>query len=200
MRAVYVDAGNDPDYAKLARHGITMPYLALTDPRVTQQYLAHVLTHDGITGVGVYAASTWWPQLPGKDFAGQVANLVKPLRLSNTVPRVQLDDENHDPSRIVDELNAWRQLMPQQATSWTLEPFQGGWFTKTLVGAIVGNRIRVAPQLYWGDFHDPPPAADRVVLELAEEAVPPTSITCVYDAAHLPDRWNGWAFEMGRLP
>lgn len=199
MKAVWVDAGNDPDYAKLARHGITMPYFALTDPRVTTQYLAHVLSHDGITGVGVYACWNWWPNQDGPTFAGTVAALVSSVRLSDTVPRVQLDDETHDSARIVAMLNKWRTLLPSQATSWTLEPFQAGWWTKTLVGAVLGNRIRVAPQLYWGDFHGPPPAADRVVLELAEEGVPPSLITCVYDAANLPDRWSGWAFEMGRL-
>ena len=38
-KAVWVDAGNDPDYAKLQANGITVPYFDLRDPRVTAAYL-----------------------------------------------------------------------------------------------------------------------------------------------------------------
>src|SRR3972149_6048097 len=111
MRALWVDAGNDPDYVKAKEHGITALYFALDDPRVRASYLTSV-QHKGFA-VGVYVASSWLAfQGDGTTFAEKVSEMVKIVTGSPTTPatfpKVQLDMEQHDSEFIVDCLERWR--------------------------------------------------------------------------------------------
>jgi len=198
VRALWVDAGNDPDWTKVLDNDIDTLYFALNDPRVTKQYLSQIAA-DGY-GVGVYAVTNWpgFNQPSGTEFANAVANKVAPIRVTNTFPRVQLDAEQHDPNFISYMVKQWRLRMPYQATSWTLESMQGGWMTPAMVQNVLSSRLRVVPQYYRGDMS--PIAADVALKDLIRKGFPESIVTGFYDAANLPQEWDGFAFTQGRLP
>jgi hypothetical protein len=207
MRALWIDSGNDPDWAKCQAYAITHPFFDMFDPRVTHDYLADVVGRG--YGVGVYMA--WnWPQFAnqsGKQVAETVHERVREIAGANPrkdFPKVQFDIEAHDPPYILACLKRWRELRRYQDTSWTMEYHQGGWMSRPFVDAIVGLRIRVVPQAYGGtdgrmDYGVCPLAAAR---DLTRRGFPDAQVSPFYDAALLRSYidWNGWAFTMGRLP
>lgn len=198
MRAVWVDEGNDADYAKLRRYGITSPYYAVRDPRVTLSYLRAV-REQGFTP-GVYVAPEWYPPSSGPAFAERLHALLESRypRTAPTFPKVCVDIETHDVGYIVTFLARWRELRPTRVTDWTLEPFQGGLFAPADVQAILAASVTVVPQLYFGDMTLV--AGDRVAYDLIAYGFPYQSLLGFYDAAHLPAQWQGYAFTQGRLP
>ncbi len=194
MRAVWVDAGNDADYQRLARYGIDRPYYDLRDPRVSASYLEAVAAR-GLRP-GLYAAWNWWPELNGGGFAERVHHeLLRIGWMGN--PPVCLDIEVHDISYVLGCLRRWRQLRPTRETDWTLEGMQGGLLGQTAVRQIVAANVRVAPSMYAGDMT---PLPHSVVIDLLMAGIPGDRIVGMYDAARLPYRWSGYAFTQGRLP
>lgn len=198
MKALWVDEGNDPNWAAVEKHGIEQLYFSLQDPRVTKTYLQSVAAKG--FGIGVYVVSGWqgFNQPSGALFADAVANKVAAIRMSNVSPRVQLDVEQHDPQFVIDMLAQWRKRMPWQATSWTMESMQGGWMGPDLVAAVINARVRVVPQAYTGDMR--PIAQDVTLRDLLKRGFPEHIVTLFYDAKNLPLEWDGFAFTMGRLP
>src|SRR4249920_1088062 len=196
MRAVWTDAGNDADPVKLHTYGIDSPYFAVTDPRVTLAYLRSVQAAG--FQPGVYAAWNWQPGLGGPAFASWLSAQLERVApdTSREFPKVCVDIETHDVAYIRAFLRRWRQLRPHRVTDWTLEGFQGGLFSPMDVIAIAAANVGVIPQLYGGaggtiQFQR---AADRVALDLVEHSFPPARIFGFYDAAALPERWEGYAF------
>ena len=108
MRAVWIDAGNDPDYAKLAANGIGGAYFDIRDPRLNVAYLRAV-QGKGLA-VGVYADCSWWPHLSGAAFASEVSRLLQGVAPNTTpsFPMVMLDVEVHDSAFILAALRQWR--------------------------------------------------------------------------------------------
>ena len=198
MRNLWVDAGNDPQYEKADANGIKGFFFALSDPRVTKQYLQAV--HARGYAVGVYMAWNWlmYAGKTGKEMAELVNDQVAPLIVSTSVPKVQFDIEDHDPSLITSCLLRWRQLRRYHDTSWTLEGMQGGWMSPAFVTSVVGSKIRVVPQSFMGNMT--PWAADQVLRDLTRRGYPEKLISLFYDAKALPADWDGWAFTQGRLP
>ena len=201
MRAVWVDSGNDPDWATHARHSISASYFDIFDPRVTKTYLEGIKAKG--QAVGVYMA--WnWPQFDGKspeEVAEIVNTRVRQIAgggLKPSFPKVQFDLEQHDPDAIIRVLRRWRQIMPNQDTSWTMEAFQGGWMSDAFVQEIIALRIRVVPQAYTGDMRRM--SEDGTLRDLIRRGFPEALVTLFYDAAQLPINWDGFAFTQGRLP
>lgn len=196
MRACWIDAGNDPDYAKLAKYGIDTPYFDPRDPRVTASYLDSVKAHPGIATCGLYFASNWgdWT---GPGFAEDVDKVLRRIGWRGNPP-VCLDIETHDiTGYVLPCLQRWRQLRPTRRTWWTLEGFQGGLLTPPAVALLAAGDIRIAPQFYAGDMT---PLTHSPVIDLLMAGVDGTRIDGMYDAAHLPYSWRGFAFTQGRLP
>lgn len=198
MRGVWIDEGNDADYAKLRAYGITNPCYAMRDPRVTLSYLRDVRAR-GFTP-SVYIAPNWYVVETGPEFAELVSELLETRypRTAAGFPQVIVDIETHDVGFITSFFTRWRQLRPTRVTSWTLEGFQGGLFAPADVEVIRQASVVVAPQTYTGEMR--PQAADRIVIDLIAHGFPLTSLLCYYDAANLPQGWQGWAFTQGRLP
>lgn len=199
MKAVWVDAGQDPDWVKLPRYGIDTVYLALGDSRTTKAALQSAAARG--YQVGVYMAWNWgeYVGLTGPQMAEEVHRRVQPLAWSATSrPKVQFDIEEHSPGKIASCFERWRQLEPKRDTSWTLESMQGGWMSADFVRRIVACKIRVVPQFYLGNME--PVAADMALRNLTRRGFEESRITGFYDAATLPAWWNGWAFTQGRLP
>jgi hypothetical protein len=220
MKGILVDAGNDPAWGKLSAQGITSVYLAVNDPKlITQQRLGE--TRQRNLAAGVFAA--WnWPGLDVEDgpaFAEWVHKLVKDLVPNATAsfPKVQLDNEIHDPDVILAMLRRWRQLRPNTDTSWTFESHQAGWMAPDFVAEVVALKVRIVPQLYRGqmahiDLRVSDPAAFLRELQasiidsrdevrsLVKAGFPDSLISPFFDAAFLPLGWDGFGFTQGRLP
>lgn len=196
MRAVWIDEGATPDWPRLDRNGITWIYVSVRDPRA-RAILDDTLSR-GFKG-GVYAAWSWW-DCSGPRFAEIVDEKLKaiyPLARA-TFPKVQLNDETHDPARIVGMLQRWRDLRPSTDTSWTMEGMQGGWMGPEFVQSVLASKVRLVPQAYLGQME--PLDTLAVARDLTARGFPDRIISPFYDAKNLPGEWSGWAFTQGRLP
>ena len=198
---MWVDGGNDPSWAVLAKHNIKAMFLPVNDPPNDVRRRLQDIRNRNFTP-GLYAAWNWWPLLDGGSFAEHVhslATLVTPLMKA---PKVQLDIETHDPVYILEALRRWRALRPTQDTSWTLESMQAGWMTPAFVAEVIRLKVRVVPQYYVmvGGDAMAPVAQDMALRNLMRVGFPEKLITGFYDAARLPHYWDGWAFSMGTLP
>lgn len=204
MNFVWVDAGNQADWAKLARHGIKGEFYASTDPVPALRANLTASRNRGHAG-GLYSAWNWIPNTnDGAAYAEFANGLLLPVETqlagkSNSFPKVQLDNENHDPDVILAMLRRWRQLQPKKDTSWTFEGFQGGWMDPGFVQEVLSYKVRLVPQLYSGDMqiHFDSLAAAR---DLTKRGFPESLVSPFYDAAALPAEWEGFAFTQGRLP
>ena len=181
---------------------MTALFFSMQDPRVTQAYLMSVRAKGYTTGVYV----AWnWPEYAGNDgaeFAQKVSDklgTIVPVTSAQNFPKVQLNVELHDPLYIQDMVVRWRQLRKYRDTSWTMEPMQGGWMSPNMVNAVIAARVRVVPQMYWGNMQPALPY-QRVIDDLTIRGFPAGLVTPMWDAARLPDPWDGFAFTQGRLP
>lgn len=199
MRAVWVDAGNDPVWERLAAYGITRLYFPTSDPTADVARRLADTKARGLTG-GLYSAWNWYPGLTGAEYADEVHERVQQIApaATNTWPKIMLDDEEHDPDRILEMLRRWRQLRPGTDTAWTLEAFQGGWMSPAFVQELVTFKVRVAPQCYVGGME--PVCTLAAARDLTKRGIPDSLVTPFYDAAQLPVGWDGFAFTQGRLP
>ena len=204
MRACWIDAGNDPDWVKLAAHKMTALYFPTSDPTADVARRLKETRSRGLAA-GLYVASNWGPPHTSTDgitFAEIVSeymrDVVPAAELKPSHPKVQFDIEQHDPEFILETLRRWRTLNSTQDTSWTMEPFQGGWMSAEFVAEIVKLKVRVVPQYYLGGME--PVAQDMALRELLRAGFPEAMVSGFYDAAALPARWDGFAFLQGRLP
>jgi hypothetical protein len=209
MKFLYIDAGNDPDWATLAKHDIDGCFFDVRDPRLSAAYLGGVKLHK--MAVGVYVVDSW-PEiknLTGPQCAEWMEAKLLSLFQSFSFPKVQFDLERHDPIWIAQCLTRWRELRPKQDTSWTFEGGQAGWMgpvvkppaqPSSFVQGITSLRVRLCPQLYSGSMAPPPWDSLAYTRELTAIGFPDALISPFYDAAHLPHGWSGFAFSMGRLP
>lgn len=205
MRGVWIDNGTNPDYAKLARYGITVPFFDPRDPRVTADYLAEVAAHPGIDTCGIYTAWNWdgtfkdpktyvqWTDavLRNIGWPGNALVCLDMEKGANGVTDATFGQY------VVAALKEWRRLRPKRDTWWTLEGFQGGNFSVIQVQAIAGKAVRIAPQMYAGNMA---PLEHDVTIDLLVHSFPPGMLDGMYDAAVLPYAWRGFAFTQGRLP
>lgn len=194
MRAVWVDAGNTFDKAKLDAHSIECVYYAANATNANVAEFA-AASNAGFR-VGIYAAWNWdsWTPVEFADWVhGRLLQIGSPLN-----PWVCLDIETHDVPWIRTALGRWRQLRPTRKTDWTLEPMQGGLFTPEDARSINARNVGVVPQHYGGSMQ--PFAADRVAIDLIARGFNLLAIQGFYDAAALPLDWSGYAFTQGRLP
>lgn len=201
MRFIWVDTGDNPYYEKLQANGIDGVFFDPRDPRVTREYMLDIKSKG--YKFGIYAGAGWGELgTTPTDYVAVVNNWVKALQQGvkdNAFPRVQFDLEMHDPAFILEVFRLWRAVRPWQATSWTLEGFQGGLFSPDFVRATVNDyHIRVCPQYFTGSMK--PWAQDRAFMDLVQRGFPPSLISGCYDAAILPEWWDGYAFTQGRLP
>lgn len=199
MRAVWIDKGNDPDYPKLAANGINDPYFDIRDPRLSLAYLMAVRAKGGAPGL--YADPTWWPGISAPDFATKVSQLLGAIAPNTQpdFPMVCLDIETKDADYILGALRQWRKHRPNRVTDWTLEGHQGGILTPAQ-WLVVSSLVRyVVPQCYNGPMTQ---VFDTFAMAkyLNDYGLPFQDIRPFYDAAHLPEYWDGYAFTQGRLP
>jgi hypothetical protein len=204
VKAVWVDSGNDPNFALLANYGITAPFFDPRDPRVTAAYLDSIKAHAGIDTCGIYTAWNWQPEFSDpKVYVEWTDSELKRIGWQGNA-LVCLDIEKGNgvsdanyATYTASALTRWRQLRPTRKTWLTLEGMQGGLFSTALVTTIKQKKIRMAPQFFTGNMT---PHRHSCVIDLEVPGVPADKIDGMYDAAVLPLRWVGFAFTQGRLP
>lgn len=207
MRAVWVDAGNDPDYAKLQANGITWPYFDIRDQRLTPTYLDGVKAHPHIDGIGVYAVrgTHSWVEtdtLTPAQFAEWVDARLKAIGwLGNPVVMLDIEGMTNLVDFLIGTLIRWRELRPKRTTDLTIEGHKGGLFSEA-DAREVAKRVRwTVPQAYDGGMH--PWDSWGVFSDLYAVGFAALEIVPFYDAATLLPWWgipDGFAFTQGRLP
>jgi hypothetical protein len=217
VKWVWVDAGNDADWQKHLRHLIDGEFYAGAGPNDGPAVVASRLEASRLRGHvgGVYTAWAWEPdtETDGAAYAEYTHEIVAKIeeRLpvkGNRYPKVQLNNERHEPDIILAMLRRWRELRPTKDTSWTMEGGQGGWMgsvvstttpASSFVTEVLSYRVRLVPQLYNGAMTQ---VWDSLAFarDLTKRGFPDAVISPFYDAAHLPVGWDGFAFTMGRLP
>lgn len=202
MRAVWIDEGNDPDYAKLAANGIDWPYFALRDPRLTPAYLDAVVSHAGIAGAGVYAAVSWYPNLSAAQFADKISSELLRIGWKGNAPVcADIEVPNLAPY-VVDFLLRWHAIRPKRTVDVTIEGHKGTLFSPADVIHVTACARYLVPQCYNGAMTE---LWDTYAMttDLTSAGFPLGSVCPFYDAAHLPQWWGlpaGYAFTQGRLP
>lgn len=196
MRALWVDAGSDPDFVKAQTQRITALFFPITDGVATLRRRIDLSKAMGYAP-GVYMAWNWptFDGLSGTAMAERMYTLVAALTRK---VKVQFDIELHDPDLIADCLERWRALNPGFDTSWTMEAFQGGWMTTDFVDRVKAAKVRLVPQAYTGNMLAIDPLA--TARDLTKAGFPDGLVSPFYDAAALPLYWDGFAFTQGRLP
>ena len=199
MRGVWIDKGQEPDYAKLASLSITEVCFDIRDPALSRAFLQHVQGQGFAPGVYACSQGEGWPtSLSGAQFSDWVETRVRPLNVSQNIPFVHLNSETHDVTWLVSMLNRWRELRPKKRTLWGFEGMQGGLFTPPDVDLIEGLNLEYGPQSYTGSMERLESAT--VVLDLVTRGFSAERIHPFLDAAQLGVWWQGWAFPQGRLP
>lgn len=200
IRNLWVDAGNDCNYAKATAYGITAAYFDIRDPRLTTPYLERVASHG--LGVGVYAVASWWPKLEGPAFADTVGAMLGTIAPNSApdFPAVCLDIEVDDVAGyVLPALRRWRTHRPNRVTDLTLEGHKGGLFSPSQVINVVAKVRLVVPQCYDGAMTH---VWDSCAMsrDLTDAGFPIARVYPFLDAAHLGEWWEGYAFTQGRLP
>ena len=194
MRFVWVDAGNDPDWSKGDRHGITGWFMPMFDSRTTLSMMQQIKSRGKVAGI--YFGHGWFGDITPEQLVAKAT--AEYLRVKVPDLRVMFNLEQHDPGYIIRVLELWRSKFPTVGTSWSPEGMQGGWMTGDFVERVVATKTRVVPQCFVGNMGRR--ESDIVLRDLLKMGFPHTSVTMFYDGAQLGDGWDGYVFTMGRLP
>lgn len=194
MRFVWVDAGNDPDFNKGARHGITGYFMPMFDGRTTLAAMQSIKAHGKVAGI--YFGAGWFGNITPEQLVTKVSAEYSRVKVPDL--RVMFNLEQHDPEYIARTLELWRLGHKNVGTSWSPEGMQGGWMSPLFVNRVVATRTRVVPQCFVGNMARR--ESDVVLRDLLKRGFPESSVTCFYDAAQLGSDWDGYAFTQGRLP
>jgi hypothetical protein len=184
-----------PDLLKARTYGITRLYWQANDPQISAGMLQAVRDRGIETGI---MRDPSWDQFSAHELAQALNTDLTRLNLQSPQSAVLADIEYHDAAYVMAFLNEWRQLRPKRVTGWTLEPLQGGWFTKDLCVAILAAQVTCFPQAYTGTMQ--PYNADGVRSDLIEAGLPRGMVGVVYNARMMPKHWDGIAFPFHELP
>jgi hypothetical protein len=197
MRYIWTNAGDDPDVNQGNAFGIDGYFMPAFDSITTKEYLRDEIAAKG-KQPGFYIGAGWLNGLTPAQYAAAAS--AEYARLTVPGLKVQFNLEEHTPERIASIFEEWRKLRPSVGTSWSLEGFQGGWMDSSFVARVVASKIRVVPECFVDEPSMNTSAADMVLRDLVARGFPISLVTCMYDAANLPKRWDGFAFIFGRLP
>lgn len=195
MRFVWTDAGDDPSWGIGDQWSIDGYYAPLFDeitPAVLDEAIRRGHAH------GVYFGHNWRPGAGPVELVAEVSEEF--FELVRTRPKLRLmwNLEEHDPTFVAAVLEEWRRRHPRVNTSWSCEGMQGGWMSPAFVQRVLACRVRVVPQCFTGGMSRL--ESDVVLRDLLRRGFPENIVSPFYDAAQLGQRWDGFAFTMGRLP
>lgn len=197
MKAALVLRGGPkvPDLTKAQNLGINRLYWEAEDPQLDASLL------DAVRAKGFSVGIMRDPHWNGDTPEILAARLSKDLdRLGSTSKQcaVIADIEVHDSAYLLSWLHNWRIIRPTRETAWTMEPFQGGWFSPALVSAINADpNIAVVPQGYYGDMR-------RVNHDQLRCDILARGVNCVRYKAFYADvpgngYWDGIAWDLAQI-
>jgi hypothetical protein len=199
MRYVWTDAGDDPSWGVGDANGINGYYAPIFDS-LTDDVVVEAARRGHVVGICI----------PHGHLAGTPDEIAKVVsveyaRISKLIPttklRVMFNYEEHEPDLVADRLEAWRELRPFVATSWSPEGMQGGWMDPEFVERVLACRVRVVPQAYAGAGRPlRRRESDVVKADVVRAGFPEHIVSCFYDAAQLGEEWEGFAYTVGHLP
>lgn len=198
MRAAFVQPGGPkyPDGRKAAKYGIDTLYYEARDPQIDAAFF------DDLRRSNLKPGIMRDPKWNGASPAGLAFDLdhdLTRLGSANKTCSVLADIEAHDAAYLSAFISSWRTLRPTRVTSWTLEPWQAGWFTPALVQQLNSDpNLTVLPQLYLGDMT--PQVESLVAMQLVSVGVRWDRVRPFYDAKRLPAAWDGVVFDFNALP
>ncbi len=183
---------------------ITRLFWEARDPQAT----AALLKSTRAAGIGVgLMRDPSWNNASALDLARQLdADLTAHGFGSTTGPdscAAMFDMERHDAQYAIDMLTEWRRLRPTRTTLWTLESFQGGWFTPELTALIDNDpNLLIVPQFYLGSPRLYPVDSEAAVSNLELEAeLHADRIVGFYNGEKtIPYGWNGLVYDFNALP
>lgn len=197
MRAAFVNPGGPavPDLVKARSYGITRLYWEARDPAINAGLFLAIRERGFEVGI---MRDPNWSHATAIDLARELDDNLIRLGANSLQCAVLVDYEGHEESYMRAFVREWRDLRPNRVTGWTLEPYQGGWFSKDLCIALSNAGISVYPQTYYGNMAPAP--IDEVRCQLINAGLPRGLVSPVYDAAHIPRWWDGIAFPFHALP
>lgn len=203
MKAVWVDARQDPAYEKYGPHGITVPVFEGLESRITADYLDGVRAHPGIEQCALVFAWNWLPEGTSPQRLAEAADATLRRIGWQGNAWVWFDiEKGHGLTDVtfvpyvVACLRRWRELRPTRPTWLTVEGMQGPLFSPGDVLKIASWNVTLAPQFYRGDMT---PLPHSPVIDLLIAGFPGARIDGMYNAADLPYNWRGCAFTQGAL-
>lgn len=196
--ALWVDEGNDPDYARARANQVNTICRSIRDPRTTAAALKADL--DAGFASCVYFAANWY-DLPAAELATTVSRRLEQVapKSQPSRPAVCADIEVADLAAYVLAFAAqWRKHRPHRVTDLTIEGHKGGLIGSS--GPAIAARFRfLVPQCYNGLMTEVWDTLE-MARDLTAVGVPLEQVVPFHDAAKLPAWWSGYAFTQGRLP
>src|SRR6476469_1732222 len=133
-----------PDWTKLSARGVTDFYVpALSYDKTTGKYVPNTrqvnptYCRDILSRMGyrIYRDPSWDSTHKPEELVAKALMDVREVVDMGYVPYMY-DIEYHDPSFVIKTIKAHRLVFPKGPVAWTLEPWQGGWFTPELVDVV----------------------------------------------------------------
>jgi hypothetical protein len=124
------------------------------------------------------------------------------MDLVGGVAGYMMDIEYHDPEFVRRAILAFRTYKPKGPLAWTMEPFQGGWFSDALIDAINNDTNFVCvPQNYYGNMKMATAYPYTALkADLTSKGVSSNRVKVFYDVAlTIPGAWDGCLFAEERL-
>jgi hypothetical protein len=214
MRAVWIDAGNNPVSGLLKRYGITRclwpSHVEVTHDDGSKTFEPNLaLTYDYLEGwrkgfeVGVYGAASWFGHevvTLARELDATLSRLNQRTRQCTVHANIEHGDALGDlPLAVVRFVTEWRALRPLRETTWVVDGLQGGLFATTLLMTLRYYDVSVMAEAFTGAMA--PLSPDDVRSNLVNFGIPRDKALVMYDAATLKQFtfWDGCAFTQGRL-
>jgi len=132
-----------------------------------------------------------------------VSSAVSDIRSVSTgyIPYM-FDIEYHNPDYVETTFKEFRKVFPKGPVAWTLEPFQAGWFTDSLIDTLNNDiNLVVVVQNFFGNMA---PAGKRngrtPAEELLDAGISTNRVKTFYDGQlALPAGWDGTILSEERI-
>jgi hypothetical protein len=194
MRAVWLDAGNVPNPAVLAAHGVTRTVWPENVAYTTRELIDAWRDE---YAQGIYSARNWYGFTPA-EWADHVSERVHTLGGDARMLEVHFNVEPFDATYTTQLLLEWRRQRPYRDTVLIVE-----WNKGAILGPVVhlvknDAHLVIAEENYTG-LEMTPQDADVARCNLTGNGIPRSKAVVCYDAARLGAWWDGVAFTQGRL-
>lgn len=208
MRAVWLDAGNNPNATLLKRYGVTRCYWPshvdggsgfVANPMLTATYID---SWRSAYEVGIYTAANWFTDGGAVTVAREIDAALTRLQQTRKQCAVHANLEKamgYTPDMVRAFATEFRALRPLRELAWVVEGIQGGWLTPSLRIALSYYNVDVVAEAFTGSMSWLAP--DEIRSNLVNYGIARQRALVMYDGDKLTERtyWDGCVFTQGRL-